>query len=176
MLKILIDSTEYDKYLKGKRFVEFPNSHFDRMKQQEWFSDELVKEIIQHIDNASIEVGFSVVNNITNMGYSVDNLSGGSKFLILAYKLRDRIFLATMGDNCTDLLEKIALEYEKDGKDLIIVSNYLHKINFKYIKEVEYINWNIKCHSWSDICKEIYPKFLKHFENKRIEWENSTND
>lgn len=167
MLKILIDSSEFNNYLKGKRFIEFPNAHFDRMKQAEWFEKDIVKQIIKDIDKAHVELGYSIVNNVTGLGYSVDDLSGGSKFLILVYNMRDRIFLATMGDNCTDLLEQIALVYEKEGKDLIIVSNYLHQFNFKYIKEIEYINWNIRCNSWEEVCREVYPKFLNHFEKKR---------
>ncbi len=48
--------------------------------------------------------------------------------------LRDNVYLATMGDNCCDFLERIALDYEKEGKDLIVVANYLHKFQFNYIK------------------------------------------
>lgn len=121
----------------------------------------LLKKIIHEIDDARVELGFSVRSNKTGAGYSVDTLSTGAKTLILMYELRDRIFLASMGDNCTDLLEEIAADYEKEGRDLIIVANYMHKFNFRHITSIEYINWGIVCHSWNDICKYVYSKFNK---------------
>lgn len=176
MLKILMDSSEFDKYLKDKRFIEFPSMHFNRVKKAEWFKDPFVRKIIQEIDKASVELDFSVINNETHIGYSVDSLSGGSKFLILAYECSDRIMLATMGDNCTDLLEQIALYYEKNGKDLIIVSNYLHRFKFNYIKSIEYINWGIVCHSWMDIHDKVYDRYLNHEKSKRALWEDDEVD
>lgn len=44
MLKILADSLEYDKYLKGTKFVDFVNPHFNRVKKVEWFEHEFVKK------------------------------------------------------------------------------------------------------------------------------------
>lgn len=168
MLKIILNSLECEQYLNGMRFVESTGAHFNRMKQQEWFKDELVGEIINQIDGAHVELGFSVVNNRTGAGYSVNDLSGGAKFLILVQCMRDRVFLATMGDNCCDLLEKIAINYEKDGKDLIIVSDYIHKFNFKYIKEIEYVNYNRVCHNWDELSK-VYDMFLEDTEKYRKE-------
>ena len=81
--------------------------------------------------------------------------------------MRDRVFLATMGDNGCDLLEKIALDYEKEGKDLIVVSDYLHKFNFKYVKEIEYINYGVICHNWNEIYDKVYDKFLNDTEKYR---------
>ena len=167
MLKIILNSLECEKYLENKRFIDSINAHFDRVKKQEWFDDELVREIISEIDDVYVEIGFSVRNNRTGVGYSVNDLSGGAKFLILAHCVRDKVFLATMGDNCCDLLEKIALDYEKNGKDLIIVSNYIHEFNFKYIKEIEYVNYKIICKSWSDVCKRVYPKFISETKKYR---------
>ena len=160
MLKILLNSLEYDKYLSEFKFIDSIGSHFNRVKQPEWFDDLLVREIIEKVDNAYVELGFSVRSFCTGQGYSVNELSGGAKSLILMHKLRDRVMLATMGDNCTELLEKIAADYEKQGKDLVIVSNYLHKFPFKHIKKIYYMNWDKVCTSWDDVCNSIYPKFL----------------
>lgn len=167
MLKIILNSLSCKQYLGDKRFVESINAHFNRVKKQEWFDDEIVREIIQKIDNAHVELGFSVVNDKTGAGYSVNDLSGGAKFLILTHCIRDRVFLATMGDNGCDLLEKIALDYEHEGKDLVIVSNYIHKFNFKYIKKIEYVNYGIVCSSWDDIYDNVYDKFIKDTEKYR---------
>lgn len=171
MLKILIGSTLYEKYFNDDRYIDYPNQYFNQVKEQEWFNDKTVQDIINHIDNASIEIGFAVRHNVTGAGYSVNDLSGGAKTLILIHKLRDEVFLATMGDNCTDIIEQIALDYEKEGKDLIIVSNYLHRFNFKYINDIEYINYNIICHSKSDIFNKIYPLYNKTMQQVLYERE-----
>lgn len=161
MLKIIMGSELVYNFIDKKQFVEFPNGYFDSIKKEAWFNDKLVREIIEQVDRAYVELGFSVRSIDYSTGYSVNDLSGGSKFLILAHMLRDKVYLATMGDNCTDLLEKIAMEYEKEGKDLIIVSNYLHRFNFKYVKEIEYLNWGIRCKSWKEIYNKVYDRWEK---------------
>lgn len=72
-----------------------------------------------------------------------------------------------MGDNGCDLLEKIALDYERENKDLVIVSNYIHKFNFKYIKEIKYVNYEVICKSWDDIYDNVYDKFFSDTEKYR---------
>lgn len=161
MLKIIMGSEFAEKFIDKKKFIEFPNVYFDNIKKEQWFNNELVRDIIKEIDNAYVELGFSVRSIEYGTGYSVNDLSGGSKFLILAHMLRDKVYLATMGDNCTDLLEQIAMDYEKEHKDLIIVSNYLHRFNFKHIKEIEYVNWGVRCKSWRDVYYKVYDRWEK---------------
>lgn len=160
MLKIVMGSENFDKYIKDKKFIEFPNAYFNTLKRSEWFKDQFVQEVIRDIDKAYVESGYAVHSIEYDEGYSVNDLSGGSKFLILAHTLRDNIYLATMGDNCTDFLERIALDYEKQGRDLIVVANYIHIFKFNFIKDIEYINWNIVCHNWNDIEYKIYDKWI----------------
>jgi hypothetical protein len=160
MLKIILNSNKYDSFNIGKRFIDYPNGFFNIKKKPEWFKDKFVRKIINDIDDSYVEMDFSVVNKSTKTGYSVDTICCGSKLLILVYEMRDIVFLATMGDNCADFLEQIALDYEKHGQDLIIVSNYLHDFNFKYIDSIEYLNWGITCHSWRDIYYKVYDKFI----------------
>ena len=100
-------------------------------------------------------LGYAVKSLDYNEGYSVDDISGGSKTLILVYKMPDKVILTKMGDNCTDLLEQIALKYAEQGKDLLVASDYLHMYNFKYIDAIEYMNWGIVCHSKSEIDEQI---------------------
>ena len=137
MLKIVMGSENFDKYIKDKKFIEFPNAYFNTLKRSEWFKDQFVQEVIRDIDKAYVESGYAVHSIEYDEGYSVNDLSGGSKFLILAHTLRDNIYLATMGDNCTDFLERIALDYEKQGRDLIVVANYIHIFKFNFIKDIE---------------------------------------
>lgn len=167
MLKIIMGSENIGKEVNGVKFIRHPNTYFNEMKEKEWFHDKFVKQIIKEIDTAYVESDFAVHSINYDQGYSVNDLSGGAKFLILAYKLRNRVYLATMGDNCTDLLEQIALDYEKNGEDLVIVTNYLHKFNFKYIDKIEYLNWGIICKSKKDISSMILNKwYTQETENR----------
>jgi hypothetical protein len=161
MLKIIMDSKKYNDFNIGKEFIDCPNSFFNREKRPEWFKDKFVRKIINDIDDSYVEMDFSVVNKRLKIGYSVDTICSGSKLLILAYEMRDTVFLATMGDNCTDFLEQIALDYEKHGQDLVIVSNYIHHFNFKYIDTIKYLNWDIECHSWQEICDTAFNYYIR---------------
>lgn len=158
MLKIIMGSERAAEFTE-KKFIEFPGTYFNTMKKQDWFNDAFVKQIIHDIDKAEIVTGYAVQSIDCDAGYSVNDLSGGSKALILIHLLRDRVFLATMGDNCTDLLEQIALSYEKEGLDLVIVSNYLHLFKFNYVNDIEYLNWGIVCNSTQDIFNKIESKW-----------------
>lgn len=158
MLKIIMGSERVSEFT-DKRFVEFPGRYFNTKKKPNWFSDEFVKDIINSIDYAEVVNGYAIKPLDGDEGYSVNDLSGGAKTLILIYESigSNDTFLATMGDNCTDFLEQIAIKYEQAGKDLIIVENYMHQFNFKYVKEILYLNWNIICKSLDDINDTIYP-------------------
>ena len=150
-----------EKFIDMDMFVDTPNASFNTFKESSWFKDEFVQEIIRDIDGAYMEGDFAVHSLKYDEGYSVNDLSGGAKLLILAYCLRDYVYLAMMGDNCTDFLERISLEYEKEGKDLVIVSNYLHRFKFNYVDSIEYLNWNIICNSCKDIDKKICSKWIE---------------
>lgn len=160
MLKIIMGSERVPEYTDMK-FIEFPDSYFNARLKPEWMDDKFVQKVIKQIDNATIEFGYSLRYIKYNTGYSVTEIAGGSKALILMHKLRNRIYLATMGDNCTDLLEEIVLSYEKENRDLIIVENYMHWFNFKYISDIQYLNWDITCHSRIDIERLIAPRWQK---------------
>ncbi len=154
MLKIIMDANLAYKFT-DKKVIRFPGSYFNEMKKQEWFKDEFVKEIIRTIDKAEVEIGYSVRSLEYDAGYSVNDLAGGTKTLINIYEIRDKLFLTKMGDNCTDFLERIALDYEKHGQELLVVSNYLHSYKFNYIDSIYYVNWGITCHSYDDIDTKI---------------------
>ena len=91
--------------------------------------------------------------SITGDIHSPKELSTGCKTLILIYKYKDVIFQARFGDNCTDLLEEIAL-----NNDITIKSDYLHAFNFKVLNEIEYINYGVIAK-----CKHDIHKLLTQF-------------
>ena len=158
-MKIIMGSENAVKLLNKigckKDFMNSTRDCFELLKKPEWFRDSLVKEIISEIDNADVEKDFSVVSRDTHTGYSVNDLSGGAKSLILNLMYPDFVYLSNMGDNCNDLMEKVALRREEQGDELILVANYLNQYNFKYIDKITYVNWDIECRSLKVLNSEI---------------------
>ncbi len=161
MLKIIMGSDEIGKFNLKDKFILNTSKYFNTVKEANWFRKDIVKDIISEIDDAEILSDFALYSRKMHTGYSVNDLSGGSKYLILTLCKTEKIYLATMGNNCTNLLERITLEYAKQDRDLMIVSNYLHEFNFKYIKRIKYLNWDIDCTSKKDILNLIGPLWNK---------------
>ena len=148
MLKIILGCKDEEKYLKNKKYVDYNDGLFDDEYEEEWFSDNFIRRILEDIDNIDISKsnGSSFKNSITGNIHSPKELSTGCKTLILIYKYSNVIFQARFGDNCTDLLEEIAI-----NNDITIKSDYLHAFNFKTLSEIEYINYGMKAKCKSDI-------------------------
>lgn len=148
MLKIILGCKDEEKYLKNKKYVDYNDGLFDDEYEEEWFSDKFIRRILEDIDNIDISKsnGSSFKNSITGNIHSPKELSTGCKTLILIYKYSNVIFQARFGDNCTDLLEEIAI-----NNDITIKSDYLHAFNFKTLSEIEYINYGMKAKCKSDI-------------------------
>lgn len=148
MLKIILGCKDEEKYLKNKKYVDYNDGLFDDEYEEEWFSDNFIRRILEDIDNIDISKsnGSSFKNSITGDIHSPKELSTGCKTLILIYKYSNVIFQARFGDNCTDLLEEIAI-----NNDITIKSDYLHAFNFKTLSEIEYINYGMKAKCKSDI-------------------------
>lgn len=161
MLKIIMGVEQVDKYIDTSKFVEFPNYFFNDNKKKEWFSTDFAKRLISEIDRSSIIADFAVFSNVTNTGYSVNDLSGGSKCLMLIYNEPDYIYRLVMGDNCVEFLEEAAKKYEEQGKDLILVSNKIYYFKFKHIDEVHFVNWNITCRSNKEISSNVWNLWFK---------------
>lgn len=145
-----------------KKYMGLASSYFNTAKKVEWFDNELVREIVRTIDKAEL-VGFSAISNVTQSGYSVDDLAGGSKTLITNLMDRRYIYSSKMGNNCNNFMERIANEVECIyGEDLIIVQDYLNLYSFRYVKEIEYLNWGIKCHCTQDIHDNIRDRWREY--------------
>ena len=106
------------------------------MKKTSWFEDQFVREIMADLGKVYVESGYITHSILFNERYNV-------------------------GDNGTDFLEKIAQEYDKEGRDLIIVSNYLHKFRFIHVNEIEYLNYGIVCHNQKDVQEKVGDKWIK---------------
>ena len=106
MLKIIIGSEYAEQYIKNKKLLNFQIVTLMNLKESKWFGDRFCTRNNRKIDKAYVETGFAVHSIEYDEGYSVNDLAGGSKFLILAYMLRDNVYLATMGDNCCGFFRK----------------------------------------------------------------------
>jgi hypothetical protein len=150
MLKIIMGTETVDQFKPdGYRFYLTTGDVFDAWKQASWFEEDFVKRVIRGIDKAEVELGFSVRSLETGEGFSVNDLSGGAKYLILLYILRDKPILVktTMGENCVPYLEELVALYESEGRDLIMVTNYFYWWNYDKLKSIYYVNWNLTCNS-----------------------------
>lgn len=149
MLKIIMGRENIEKYRPDLEFIGAPHEMFEFKKKTSWFEHDFLKRVITTIDNARVELGFSVRSLENGDGYSVNDLSSGCKCLILMYERRNEpvIIRATGGDNCSDFIEEISAACEKDGHDLVISSNYFYWWNFKFTKNVYFYNWDMTCSS-----------------------------
>lgn len=175
MLKIVLGCENAEKYLTPDEYKKYRGSckySFKSLKERSWFRSDFAKRVIEEIDGAKVIADFAVESIEYNTGYSVDDLSGGAKTLITMYNCRKYIFSATMGENCIDFLEEIAADYEKEGEDLIIVSNWLMDFNFKYIDKVYFINWNKTCYNQEQIDDDIFPLWYEE-EKEGVEYDDT---
>jgi len=152
MLSIILGCKDADTFLTGKQFVNYNDGLFDDEYTEEWFEDPFIRRVMNDIDHIDLSKSSAVSfkNSITGDIHSHKELSTGCKTLILIYKYPNVIFQARFGDNCTDLLEEIAA-----NKDITIKSDYIHSFNFKHIKEINYLNYNLRAVSLKDINKLI---------------------
>lgn len=148
MLSIILGEKGSKEILGNKKFVDYNDGLFDDEYDSSWYDDKFIQQVLQDIDHIDLSKsnGITFVNSITGNIHSHKELSTGCKTLILIYKFPGVIFQARFGDNCTDLVEQIASK-----TDVIIKSDYLHSFNFKYVKEINYINYNTIARSTEDI-------------------------
>ncbi len=164
MLKIIMGTETVDQFKPdGYRFYLTTGDVFDAWKQASWFEEDFVKRVIRGIDKAEVELGFSVRSLETGEGFSVNDLSGGAKYLILLYILRDKPILVktTMGENCVPYLEELVALYESEGRDLIMVTNYFYDWDYSKLKSVYYVNWDLTCYD----AEEANKKAFQHWWN-----------
>lgn len=165
MLKIIMGTQMVTKYLTdGRKFEPYVNDYFNFELEESWLEDKLAKDIIRDIDKAVVIAGTAIRSLVSGQTYSATNLSGGTKLLLSVYNRPDKVLRMTMGDNCTDYLERIASIHHKNGKDILLVSDYLHHFNFKYTDAIEYINWNVICHNREDVLNNVTFKWYDQEE------------
>ena len=118
---------------KGENVVEFSDTVFPDLYEDEWFEDPFVKEMILDVDQ-SVVVGPLLIQSPVLGPIAYSELSGGVKALILMYKMDEYIFNATnCGNNCAKWIQRIS-----EKKDLTIKLEYVMEF-----QDDEYFNIRI---------------------------------
>ena len=93
---------------RSKRSVWNPDSYFNNNYIADWFSDDLVREMVQDVDLTEV-ISYKLAYDWQGDPMNTLEISGGVKTLIMMYKIPH--FLAngdSMGDNCAKWLELIS--------------------------------------------------------------------
>ena len=124
--------------------------YFNSTYQDEWFEDELVREIILSVDRSSV-ISPHLIESPVFGPIGPKDLSGGTKTLILMYKDKEHIFNAT---NCGDNCAKWILEIAKRG-DLTICLQ--HNLDFGYGEfEAVILNCRQNVHNMLELLDVIF--------------------
>lgn len=102
------------------KFIYNPSVYFENQYEDDWITDELSKKIIKDIDKSVVKSAKLIESPVLGP-IGPNNLSGGTKVLILVAHDNKHIFNATTcGENCAKWFLKIA-----EDKNIIINLRYL---------------------------------------------------
>lgn len=156
-LTIILGKKDREKYLEGHKYVDYNDGLFNTKCKESWFKDNFVKDILYKIDHIDKIDGKAFHNYVTGDTHAPEKLSTGAKTLILIYYYKGIIFEGRMGSNCTEFLEQMAMD-----RDIIIATGYMHHFEYKYIKEINYINYGVVSRSTKDLMTKIFPIFYDY--------------
>jgi len=157
MIKIRIgEPCENDLY--------FVDSYFEYFLRDNVIESEFAKKAIKEIDKSEV-----LGNNAIKSPYlgiiSKDELSTGTKSMIVLYETNQIISMDHFGDNCFNILQLAADMKEQENRgDVLITCNQLRNLfcggnNYNGIREAYVINTNtiIRCfEEWfREYCKSI---------------------
>ncbi|MCM1132266.1 MAG: DUF4869 domain-containing protein [Ruminococcus flavefaciens] len=104
MLKVIFGDTDKSIYNTS---VYFNNSY-----EEDWFTDELVKQIVKDVDKSEIISTNCILSPVLGQIPPI-TLSGGTKTLILILKEQNKVFNASQcGDNCAKWILQISKTYD----------------------------------------------------------------
>lgn len=120
-------------YYSGIEYMTDAPSYFDNVYEDEWMEDELVKAMIQDVDQSSV-ISPHIIESPVLGAITPKDLSGGVKVLILMLKDDSFVYnLSNCGNNCAKWVLKIA-----EKKELVV---YLqHMIRFEGEFEIQIMN------------------------------------
>lgn len=125
---------------------------FEDYFEMNWLNDPFTKRVLDEIDNCHIENGI-MVDNDQGYTFSIFEISGGAKALLLCYYLDNvKIHGILFGDNCTNLLLEIA-----ENKDIIIYLEHFLQFNPEKFK------------AFSILKNRAYKDYKEYFDELSLE-------
>jgi hypothetical protein len=138
-------------YKGEKQYVESPSGYFDYEYEDEWITEDIVKEMIKNVDKSIVEGPRAIMSPVFGM-ISPRDLSGGVKTLIIAMHDNERVYnLSACGDNCA----KWALEIGKNQDLEMRLGYYMHFKDYEPF-EIMIMNTNKIIHTWDEFVDEMY--------------------
>lgn len=151
MLSIIFNRGSKD--IENTNYVFSPDTWFKYNYEEEWFEDELVKEMVRDVDDSTVISAYSIDSPVLGI-IAPERLSGGVKALIIMYKEPTLIVNASAcGNNCAKWILEI-------GKRQDITVRLEYEMEFEEPFEISVKNSGNVIHS--------YEEFLKEFQEVEI--------
>lgn len=151
MLSIIFNRGEKD--IENSNYVFSPDTYFKYNYEDEWFDDELVKEMVKDIDASTVMSAHAIDSPVLGI-IAPERLSGGVKALIIMYKEPSLIINASScGDNCAKWILEI-------GKRQDITVRLGYEMEFEEPFEIRIQNSGNIIHT--------YYEFLQEFQEVEI--------
>lgn len=146
MLSIIFNRGSKD--IEDANYVFSPDTYFKYNFEDEWFEDELVKEMVLDVDRSVVVSAHSIDSPVLGL-IAPERLSGGVKALIIMYKEPDLIVNAsTCGNNCAKWILEI-------GKRQDITIRLGYEMEFKEPFDICIKNSGNVIHTYVDFLKEF---------------------
>ena len=110
MLHLYFESIH--KLVQREEFIRFPSEAFNCAWEPDWVNNPLSRQIIHDIDQVELREGVSTEMCCLLMGFRIQDLSTGTKNLLLCRYLNQLNRMTMMGENCYKYLMDIAQEKE----------------------------------------------------------------
>ena len=137
-------------FREDEREIRYTDSYFNNNYQDEWFEDDLVKQIIKDIDLSDVLNAQIVISPVLG-AIPVTQISGGAKAVILMLKKSELLIHGnSCGDNCADWISRI-------GKIQDIYVHLTYPMRFPDDVELTVIDTGVTCNSY----KEYVEEYLK---------------
>lgn len=146
MLSIIFNKGSKD--IEEKNYVFSPDIYFKYNFEEEWFEDELVKEMVLDVDGSVVVSAHSIDSPVLGL-IAPERLSGGVKALIIMYKEPDLIVNASScGDNCARWILEI-------GKRQNITVRLGYEMEFAEPFDIYIKNSGNLIHTYEDFLREF---------------------
>ena len=137
-------------FREDEREIRYTDSYFNNNYQDEWFEDDLVKQIIKDIDLSDVLNAQIVISPVLG-AIPVTQISGGAKAVILMLKKSELLIHGnSCGDNCAEWISRI-------GKMQDIYVHLTYPMRFPDDVELTVIDTGVTCNSY----KEYVEEYLK---------------